>query len=71
MHQESGVNSDSSGSSDSSDSRQEQTCLLDFATVCISNRRYLVLGGPWVCGVPALVSPEVHTKTVVIQKDRD
>ena len=35
---------DISGNRDSSGSRQEQTCLQDFATVCISNRQYLGFG---------------------------
>ena len=41
--------SDNSERSDSSDSRQEQTCLQDFTTVCISTRRYIGFSGPWVC----------------------
>ena len=45
---------DISDNSDSSDSRQEQTCLQQFATVWISNRQYLGLGGPGVCAVSAL-----------------
>ena len=48
-------NSDSIDSSDNSDSKQEQTCLQDFASVCISNRHNLGFGGPWVCVVLALV----------------
>ena len=36
-------NSDSNDSSDRSDIIQEQTCLQDFAIVCISNMHYLGL----------------------------
>ena len=46
---------DISGNRDSSGSRQEQTCLQDFATVFISNRHYLGFGGLCVCAVSALV----------------
>ena len=38
-------NSDRCDSSDKSDSRQGQTCLLDFGAVCNSKRYYLRLGG--------------------------
>ena len=41
-------NSDSE-SCDSSDSRQEQICLQDFATICISSRLYLGFCGPVQC----------------------
>ena len=47
--------SDNSDCSDSSDSRQEQICLQDFATFCISNWHYSQLVGPCVCAVLALV----------------
>ena len=42
---------DNSDYSDSSDSRQEWTCLQDFATVCIINGHNLGFGGLWVCAV--------------------
>ena len=38
--------SETNDSNDSIDSKQEQTCLQDFGTVCISKRRYLGFGGP-------------------------
>ena len=38
--------SDNSDSSESSDGRQKQTCMQDFATVCIRKRQYLGFGGP-------------------------
>ena len=47
-----------SDSSDNIDSRQEQTCLPDFAAVYISNKDYLGFGGPWVCVVLAVVLTE-------------
>ena len=50
--------SDSSVGGDSSNSRQEQTCLQDFTTVCISNRHSLGFVGhgsvacwPLVCSI--------------------
>ena len=37
---------DKSDSSEGSDSRQDQTCLQDIATVCISSRHYSEFNGP-------------------------
>ena len=46
-------------SSESSASRQKQTSLQDFATVCISNGHTLGLVRPLVCAVLALVNTPV------------
>ena len=43
--------SDNSDRSDSSNNKQDKTYLQDFASVCISNRKYLEIVGPWVCAV--------------------
>ena len=67
---------DISDSSDSSDGRQEQTCLQDFATVCINNSKNLGFVGPWVCAVLFLFfffffQKENHTKHTALVLGND
>ena len=42
------------------DTRQEQTCCQNIATVCISNSQYLGFGGPWVSAVLVVVCKVVE-----------